>query len=810
MKLKSLFLFLLLFGLRLVVSAQNDTTFFNRTANSLSNYYEKHPIEKVYLHLDKPFYLSNDTIWFKAYTVVGAQHRLSALSKVLYCELINDKDSVINRHVLKLISGVAWGDFILPRTLTPGNYRIRAYTKWMQNAGADYFYNQTIRIGGQKPASTTLTTTPVKPDIQFFPEGGELVNGIRSKVAVKLVKQNGLGIDATGVITDNEGNEVAAFTTQHLGMGLFALMPQSGKIYKAKIICADSARYTVDVPTAQEKGFVLSVNNNRADSLIVRVQVNQKLFQEKQNSIVYLVAQSGGNISYTIKSKLTGPGFTTRIAKNIFSTGITQFTLFSESCEPLNERIVFIQNNDDLKFKSSAIAQTYLPRQKMKIDLDIKNKLEKPTVGSFSVAVINETQVPVNENMESTILSNLLLTSDIKGYIEQPNYYFNHVNEQTIANLDILMLTQGYHRFEWKQVLNNTSPPIAYQPEKGIELQGSIKTLSGKIVTNGKIAIMCVKEGVIIDTLTDATGNFKIGDLNFSDTAKLVLSAKKNKSNPNVIIDVIPTKYPVITKQQNIDILNTFSTEGINVLQKNYLTYLGYLKDDSLKKARMLKEVVIKAKKSQKPDLSHSANLHGGGNADQVILADKLNNCANLSDCLRGIVFGVNFAFDGTPISTRGGKMSVIIDGVILDGNQINNLNASDIYSIEVLRTGFTKGIYGSTIQPGGALVITTKRGVDPTYVSKEPPVGIISYSYKGYYKAKTFYTPQYTHPKTDAEALDLRNTIYWNPNMVTNQQGNASFEYYNNDSKGTYRVVIEGVDVDGNLGRQVYRYKVE
>jgi outer membrane receptor protein involved in Fe transport len=182
-----------------------------------------------------------------------------------------------------------------------------------------------------------------------------------------------------------------------------------------------------------------------------------------------------------------------------------------------------------------------------------------------------------------------------------------------------------------------------------------------------------------------------------------------------------------------------------------------------------------------------------------------------------GVVFGAPDAFGKRmPYLMRAmGRLSgmpsmvVIVDGMIMSGNNLDEINSNDVSSIEVLRSGAYLAIYGSNA-PGGALVITTKRGDELNYVTSETPSGIITYPFNGFYKARTFYTPKYTASKTTTQAADLRNTIFWKPNIVTDKDGKASFEYVNNDTKGTYRVVVEGIDDNGNLGRQVYRYRVE
>ena len=244
-------IFLLLIIYNKHVCAQNDTLSLARTVNTLIKQADAKPVEKVYLHLDKPYYIPGDTVWLKAYVVLGQAHKLSALGSVLYAELINESDSIVSRLILRLDAGLANGDFVIPDTYKPGDYRIRSYTHYMRNFDAGYFFDQPLRIGpllnaasNEKKAnkknttSGTNGTTPLangNTDVRFFPEAGDLVNGVRSKVAVKSVNKNGSGEDVKGTVIDNEGNEVAEFETQHLGMGVFALNPQFGKTYKAKI-----------------------------------------------------------------------------------------------------------------------------------------------------------------------------------------------------------------------------------------------------------------------------------------------------------------------------------------------------------------------------------------------------------------------------------------------------------------------------------------------------------------------------------------------------------------------------------------------
>lgn len=768
--------------------------------------------EKVYLHLNKPAYNTTDTIWYKAYVVSGSQHRLSDISGILHVELIDPKDSVILRQTLKLTSGISWGELILPAKLTAGEYRVRAYTNWMRNQPEAYFYNNPIQIGTSVQVISRQNKIGANLDVQFFPEGGELVSGLRSRVAFKAINTSGKGIDINGTIEDNEGNTVAEFASQHLGMGVFALTPEAGKIYRAKISAAGQPPFIVDLPQVRDAGFTLSVDNRQQDTVYIKIAANTKLFESEKNSSFYLVAQSGGRIYYTTLSKLSVPLFLAQVDKARFPSGIVQFTLFSQEGEPLNERVVFVQNDDTLKMKLTGISGSCATRQKVNIGLQsLYDQKEKP-IGSFSVSVINEDLVRFNGNAESTILNNLLLTSDLQGYIEQPNYYFTNVDDQKRADLDVLMLTQGFRKFEWKQVLSNSTPEITYKPETDFTLEGAIKTRSGKPVPNGKLTLIASRQNFLTDTVTDANGNFKFTGLNFPDTAKIVLKARKQNNGTNVGIHVKQPDYPQVPKYALEEAVIPTDPEK----EKSITNYNNRLKQqDSVIKARELKGVTIRSKSLQKaPDMSHSANLHGGGNADQVIMGDKLEGCVFLSQCLEGRAFGITFK-NGVPYNIRMqnkldnvSDMKIIVDGNVLPGEMLDYINASDVYSVEVLRSVFYLSIYGAD-GAGGLLIITTKRGAGIDYPDDNAISGLITYVFPGYHKARVFYSPKYDHQGNNDQQFDSRTAIYWNPNLITDKDGKASFEYFNADTKGTYRIVIEGINDDGKIGRAVYRYKV-
>jgi len=1085
--------FLIVIAFQLAAHAQNDSTRLITIATKLEKQTSTRPIEKVYLHLNKPDYNAGDTIWFKGYITVGPHHQPSALSGVLYVELIDDRDKVTRSLMLKNTNGVTIGDIALDDKLVPGSYRIRAYTNWMRNAGPDYFFNKTIAVGdlktnavfanstfaikqngdlvnaqlayldklgraydhkevsyelrtdttlvikgkgitdergvlhlsfADKPLSKQNIITHVKllsgvvvdkiipvnlqngsVDIQFFPEGGSLITGVRSKVAFKAIGINGLGVYINGVIADNDHKEVAEFTTQHAGMGVFAFTPDAGKTYTATITLPDSSATTISFQPATSKGFVLAVNNTDSTQLNVRVTTNEATLQENQNKTIYLIGQSAGTIYYTTAIKLDQASFTASIPKSRFPTGVAQFTLFSSTMEPLNERIVFINNPADILNLNLNTSKTiYAAGEKINLELVAKqNQSVTPVAGNFSVSVYNESQTAANENTESTILSNILLTSDLKGYIEEPNYYFNKPNQQTNAELDNLMLTQGYRRFDWKQVMTGNYQQISFQSERSLGISGMLTTSAGKPVANGKVTVISALDNLAIDTLSDAAGRFSFKSIEFPDSTKLVIQARKANDGKNVNISLDDTHtVPLIYKSNIGDASVNLLPPLFNKLTGNYANNIAdkpiiekadteqiaaTIKANTLNvgnRGKALKEVVVNQKKMIKPDQSNlwgtvkpdavitsyqladyatitaaimvkapglyykngkiydpvalkqslfkkdpipipvaingflidrfaniddliqgnliddvkimqgsgiklsygipiadpndkvivittkkfagtdtssnekiklnaanhninlkqidikgrknagtelapwktavvgSANLNGPGMADQVITDSQLDGCLTISDCLQSKIPGIitkggNFYFTTHMAQsvTAPPPIVFIIDGQLISGTGsvdiLNNVTVSTVKAIEVLKSSSFLSIYGSNAS-GGALVITTKTDSpnnSNAFAYKEVP-GIIYTTFNGFQKAKQFYVPKYTYTGTSIKPADTRTAIYWNPNIITDGTGKCTLEFYNSDVKGIYRAVVEGIDNYGQIGRYVYRYKVE
>jgi TonB-dependent SusC/RagA subfamily outer membrane receptor len=804
-------------------------------AGRLKNYFTTYDPEKAYVQFDKPYYAAGDTIYFKAYVTEGERHQLSGLNEVLHVELINPDNKIDQSINLWLHEGVSWGDFALSDSLPRGNYRVRAYTQWMRNRGQTDFFERSIPIGslleGDKTASKVFQQSDEsneEADIQFFPEGGSLVTGINTKVAFKAIGPSGLSIFVRGIVIDSENIEVCSFTSAHLGMGYFFLNPAYGETYRASVTFGDSSRATVDLPKQEISGISLSVNNDQSSMVSFIITVNAAYYNINRNKDFSIVIYSGGkSVSYPFKQDVDIITFD--LERRLLQTGVATVTLFSQEGEPLCERLFFVQNNDQLGLHIEADTTTFKTRQEMRLVFDAKNKFDSSVAGHFSVSVTDESKVPEDENEVRNILTVLLLTSSLVGYVEQPDYYFIKTNVDVSKYLDILLLTQGYRSFEWKQVLDTNNVALAYQHETGLEINGRITNQFGKPISNGKVTLIPSNGGQVLSRESNDKGLFKFSGLIFAGTIHFVLSAlnSKDKNSTEITYSKDMDEPPILAKPKMDS--SIFNDTGMVVYLENTKEIREDFTRDDATKYKVLKEVKVKKQNANSPYRTQS--LAGASHADQVMHADEIKQIdGQLGVSLNWRLIGVQFKHNdltvpndvpGTGdypylISPPGDvPMLVVIDGSVanrtdrfgyLQPVDIDDIASSQVETIEVLKYA-SASIYGMG-GGNGVLVITTKQGDENE--DHSTPNGILSIAPAGFYKARTFYSPKYDPANLNSPLSDLRSTIYWNHEIQTGKDGKASFDYFNADGTGTYKVTIEGIDIKGKVGRLVHRYEVK
>lgn len=870
--------------------------------NNLQQYGATSLQEKVYLHLDKPHYLTGDDIWLKGYITLGAQNQLSALSNILYVDLIDPANKVVSKSKLLILHGTAIGDIHLADTLQQGTYHLRAYTNWMRNLPEETFFNKAFIIGRAQvdPAivqstfnyndalkqlkakvkvigqnGLQLTKTPVKytltfadntaasgsavtdsngeiaiqfnnnknldlktavlslkmavngfafqkalavnvqaldNSINFMPEGGDMVAGLQSRIAFKMLQPDGLAAGGSGYVTDDSGEKLVEFTSGYAGMGSFYLTPQAGKTYKAVVTYVNGKTQTANLPSVLSEGFVLTLLPHLPVNVLLAIKASAALVK---NQKITILVQRQGKVIYAGEKVISSPESLTKLPLDNFPSGIIQVTLFNENMQPLCERLFFNFNpHTTLPLSASLDRNQYHIRQPVTVTLTAGNSADTMRNGTFSASVVNLTGLPPFKNNETGILPGLLLAPELKGYVERPDHYFEEINNDRMTELDNLILCQGWRRIVWEDVKQGKLPAVNYQPENAFAITGTVTTRNGSPVANARVSLLATKTFVSIDTLTDAKGHFIFNNLLLNENNRFSLL-------------VHDEKHSMILKVDKPTDLGGYTPFGGIVYQEdlNYQTSLKaayrYLPDSV--KQRMadyhtLQEVKITATRSKNKLVpSFSSNRNGPGNADEIFLADEMKYAMTLKQFLEGRAMGIRFV-DDTPYSTRsngfgtGGynptsPMTIILDGLELHTDvdaPLNWIPVDDVASIEILRTSASSALYGGN----GVIIITTKTGKGEIHDLLKRSPGSVPLIMTGYHALREFYTPNYI--VTPNSGPDHRTTIYWKPDIITNKAGNATFKFFTSDDKGTYQLCIEGITADGRPAHLVKNITVE
>ncbi len=368
------------------------------------------------------------------------------------------------------------------------------------------------------------------------------------------------------------------------------------------------------------------------------------------------------------------------------------------------------------------------------------------------------------------------------------------------------MMTQGWRRFNWRNLVYSNFPVLSYKPEKTLFVSGKVTSGKDKPVIDGTVTLFSsIGKSFLIQTKTDQNGEFKIDSLYFSDSTKFVLQARTSTGKKNVDIELYNNPVPIVTKNINLPDLTVNINESMKAYLKNSKTqYEDWLKNGIINRSILLNEVKVV---DTKPLVENSSNLNGAGFADNVLTAKDLQYAISIDQALQGRVAGLQIINGIAYIRGSRNPAQIMLDGMYVEPEFLNSINVQDVESIEILKSIGNTAIYG--VRGGsGVIIINTKRGKVNSVNNSYAP-GIITYSPIGLFNPKEFYVPNYDNPKLNTSVADLRTTIYWNPNIVTDSTGNAEVDFFNADGVGKYKVVLEGMDLNGHIGRKVIHYQV-
>ena len=797
--------------------------FLQQLVRQLNRFYAATFPEKSYLHLDKTVYAAGETVWFKAYVVQAGSHQPDTLSRVLYVDLLSPDQVLVRQQLVRLSNGTGQGDILLPDTLVQGRYTVRAYTNWMRNTSPDYFYSQPITVW-HTPLNTTApaigqrrTRVPNKAaaarlTVQFFPEGGNLVTGLESTIGFKATDASGRGVAVAGTVKDSRGRDVVTFGSQHAGMGRFQLKPEPGQTYQATVRQLGGAFLTMPLPTALPAGFTMKV---------IELKDQMQVFIQRQAGAapaeaITLVAHVRGRVAYAGQGQVEkGATFSARIPKDRFPAGVAHFTLFDSQNQPRCERLAFVgAAAPDLRITLQPDKAHYAPREKVTLRVAVADAAGKPVAGQFSLAVNNAQLVPADASQQ-TIRSYLLLTSELRGPVEDAGYYFINPTYDTKLALDNLLLTQGWRRFVWKELLANRLGNFPYPLEQSLSVSGQVmngQLLGDKETPAANATVLLLRfggENQLMTTTTDSTGRFFFSGFAEQDTSRLLVRVQPQKGLRNPIVR-LDRKVAEAAKSLPALPLEPGAAEEVAYLQSSKRQQVMERQYSPDGKRIVLQNVTVQGRR----DINDGRRLYS--RADAVVRTADIpaaNSYTNILQLIQGRVAGVQVS--GSPpnqsvvirgVSSFTGSSSplFIIDGVPTDASIVNSIPVTDVESVEILK-GPSAAIYGSR-GGNGVIAIFTKRG-NPNYdPATDPyaaaPIGMATYALPRYYPTREFYQPPYQQSGAQLPPDDTRSaTLFWAPQVVTDANGQATVTFYASDIGGEYRLSLEGLSTSGLPG---------
>ena len=582
---------------------------------------------------------------------------------------------------------------------------------------------------------------------------------------------------------NSKGDTLTNFRSEHNGMGIFTMNPVNNETYYVTVRTNDSITKRFDLPAIEPKGISIAMSHYKQE---IRYEI-QKTEATEWPQKLFLLAHTRGKLA--ILQPINPKRTFGKMNDSLFTEGITHFMLIDEQGNALSERLIFVPDHKPNQWQITTDQPTYGKREKVSLQITAKDSEGNPVEGTFSVSITDRKSIQP-DSLADNILSNLLLTSDLKGYVEDPAFYFLNQDARTLRSIDYLMMTHGWRRHKMENVLRTPSLNFTNYIEKGQTISGRIMGFFGANVKKGPICVLAPKYNIIATTETDEKGQF-IVNTSFRDSTTFLVQARTKKGFAGVDILMDPPQYPVATHKAPY-------FNGSTTFMENYLmnTRDQYYMEGGMR-VYNLKEVTVTAKR-ERPS---SKSIYTGGINTYTVEEDRLQGYGQTAFDAASRLPSVTIT-NGSEIHIRNNSEPaiIVIDDIVYEdaSDILKDIQVSDMSSISLLR-GADAVILGPRAS-GGAVVITLK---DPRNLPARAAQGIITYTPLGCSESVEVYHPTYDTPeKKNAQRSDFRSTVYWNPELRLDAEGKATIEYYTPDSTAPEDIIIEGVDKNGKVCR--------
>lgn len=780
----------------ILLALHSNIAYSQQIDSMMSVYADQLSPEKLHIHFDKSIYNPGETVWYKVYIL----QRGDTVSRNIYLDWYDEEGKFITHSSSPLVFSTASGSFDIPAHYKGSSLQVKAYTNWMLNDDSAFSYQRQLKIN--IITSTVKKPIAFKTTLAIFPEGGFLIEGLRTRLAFKASNQYGIPVSIIGVLADQNNQIIDSLEAQHDGMGSFYFNPEAGNTYHINWQDADGQTGITPVPVTKKGGAALSIQKSSNKALFQITRTNQVAENfKKLNLLIHMNQVLLYQVAINISEKTT---LNSEVPINELPTGLLQFTLFTSDWIPIAERVVFINNRShefDVTVKAPVI--NFDKRGKNSLELLVSDTL-------FTNMSLSITDADASVPDENNIFSDIFLSSEIKGKIYHPAYYLSNNSDSVSADLDLVMLTNGWRRFDWDKIKAHISPKIIHPIENEyMKLMGKVSGISNNQVSELNMIIVSKDSSrQFISTALQNDGRFE-QPITLFDTARILYSINNDaKLSTNVTLQVQNGLLQLFPK--NINPFNNDFGTLIDSQVKEKLDALWAKQGELNRKmaATTLKEVIVTTKiktKEGKLDEKYTSGFFKESPAKKAYILDltdpKLVTSANtIFEYLESRIPGLIVHANGS-MQWRGSSPILYLNEIRADIGTLSTIPLINVAMIKAFPPIFMFATGGGT---GGAVAVYTRVGID--YTPPEPP-GLQSTQLAGYTKFREFYNPTYEQPENGFVKPDIRTTLYWNPSLFTNAtQQTIQIDFFNNDFSKSFNVVLEGINAVGKMTRIVRR----
>lgn len=767
-------------------------------AQKLEMYTSNHLPEKIFLHTDKSSYLSNELCWFKIYNVDGVFHTPLDLSKIAYVEIVDNNAIPVVQVMSSIENGIGHGSIKIPATVKSGEYRIRAYTNWMKNFGADYFFEKKINlVNTQQIQEVVVASDLVKEadQLQIFPEGGNLLNGIENRLVFKYTNAYGKGKGAMLFLVNELKDTIEKSTALSSGIGSIIFTPYANHQYTLIADSYDEQTATAKLPNIYNQGYSLQLTSTALDADSIQIKIGNK---NTQASSAFIIVHNHGVVKQMINPSISEGINEFKIATSSLGNGINIFTLFDENKKPVSERLFFKYPKDQLDLDISIDAAEIAGRKKMNVKLLSKLQDGNTTASDLSMSVYKIDSI---QNVDpSNIINYLWLSSDLVGKVDAPTSFFDESNAGRWVAMENLMLTQGWRKYNWENVLSANSPAFEFLPE----VAGKI--ITGKIIP--KLPNAPLKDlGVYLSipstktqfrsSMSDASGHLLFQFPNFYTEDQVIAQIERQYNNDYKLSIDNPfvkssSKYP--TKSFGFGRTGKYQLNQYHrdvAVQDNYNFNLNN---------RFVSPSIDSSAFYYQADVNYDLDDYARFNTIEEVLREyvspvKLSKTKNDFDIAVYDEVNKRF-FNNAPL--------ILLDGLaITDFNKFMEYDPLKIKSIDIVDRMYFLGSAGYS----GILNFTTYRG---NLEGFELDPKAIVLDYKGLQSRREFLAPVYeTKDQINSHLPDFRHLLYWDPSININAGGIKDLSFYTSDVPGKYVIVLQGISPLGKAGYKEISFEV-